>query len=235
VTLCDRVVLGARVTLHPGVTLGDDVVIGADSVLHPRVVVLDRCLLGARVIVHSGAVIGADGFGYVQHDGRHHKVPQLGTVVIEDDVELGANVTVDRATFGRTVIRRGTKVDNLVQIAHNVTVGEDSLLVAQVGIAGSASLGARVMVGGQTGIGDHVSVGDGALIAARSGVLRPVEPGAVVSGSPALAHEVSLRAHALFPQLPRLREQLLALARRVAVLEARLEPPKRTSRRSRRS
>ena len=137
VTLGNGVRIGARVTLYPGVFLGDGVTIGDDCVLHPGVTIHDGCAIGRRVIVHGGSVIGSDGFGYVQHEGRHHKIPQLGTVVIEDDVEVGANVTVDRAAFGRTVIGRGTKIDNLVQIAHNVTIGPHSIIVAQVGIAGS--------------------------------------------------------------------------------------------------
>lgn len=219
VTLGDRVRIGDRVTLYPGVFVGDDAEIGDDAVLHPNVTVGERCVVGRRVVVHSGTVIGSDGFGYVQHDGRHHKIPQLGIAVVEDDVELGANVTVDRATFGRTVIGRGTKVDNLVQIAHNVTVGEHSIVVAQVGIAGSTRLGAGVVVGGQAGIADHVDIGAGAMIAARSGVDRAIGAGEVVSGSPAMPHALSLRVHALLRRLPELRTQLRGLERRVAVLE----------------
>jgi UDP-3-O-[3-hydroxymyristoyl] glucosamine N-acyltransferase len=220
VTLGDRVMLGARVTLYSGVFVGDDVTIGDDTVLGPNVAVLDRCRIGSRVHIHSGSVIGSDGFGYVQHEGRHYRVPQRGIVVIEDDVELGANVTVDRATFGRTIVKRGTKVDNLVQIAHNVTVGEDSILVAQSGIAGSSSLGHHVVMGGQAGIGDHVTIADMTLIAARSGVGRDTEPGQIVSGSPAIPHKVALRAYSLLPRLPELRAQIRALERRVSLLEA---------------
>lgn len=226
VTLGNRVTLGARVTLHAGVFIGDDAVVGDDCILYPHVTVMDRCVIGNRVIIHAGTVIGSDGFGYVQHDGRHHKVPQLGTVVIEDDVELGANVTVDRATFGRTVIKRGTKIDNLVQIAHNVTIGEDSVLVAQVGIAGSSTLGRHVMVGGQAGVADHLTIGDGALIAARSGISRSVEPGEIVSGNPAIPHAVSLRAHALIPHLPEFRQQLRQVVQRITALEQQLKRTK---------
>src|SRR5574341_2580980 len=169
VTLGDRVRIGSSVTLYPGVFVGDDSAIGEHTVLYPNVVVREGCRIGARVIIHSGTVIGSDGFGYVQDEGRHHKIPQLGGVIIEDDVELGANVTVDRATFGQTVIKRGTKVDNLVQIAHNVTIGEDSILVAQVGIAGSTRLGHHVVVGGQAGLADHIQIGDHVMIASRAG------------------------------------------------------------------
>ena len=220
VTLGDRVTLGARVTLYSGVFVGGDVSIGDDTVLGPNVAVLDRCRIGSRVRIHSGTVIGSDGFGYVQHEGRHYRVPQRGIVVIEDDVELGANVTVDRATFGQTIVRRGTKVDNLVQIAHNVTVGEDSILVAQSGIAGSSSLGHHVVMGGQAGIADHLTIADMSLIAARSGVGRDTEPGQIVSGSPAIPHKVALRAYSLLPRLPELRAQIRDLERRVSLLEA---------------
>jgi UDP-3-O-[3-hydroxymyristoyl] glucosamine N-acyltransferase len=230
VTLGDRAKIGARVVLYPGVFIGEDVVIGDDCILYPRVTVREGCAIGCRVIIHSGAVIGSDGFGYLQHDGRHHKIPQLGSVVIEDDVELGANVTVDRATFGRTLIGRGTKVDNLVQIAHNVTVGPDTILVAQVGIAGSTRLGAHVVVGGQAGLGDHLEIGDRAMIAARSGVGSRVAEGEIVSGSPALPHDTSIKIHRVFLRLPELRQQLRELAERVSALESRAVPAPRAGR-----
>lgn len=225
VTLGNRVRVGARVTLYPGVFIGDDCLIGDDTVLYPHVTVGERCTIGSRVIIHSGTVIGSDGFGYVQHEGRHHKIPQLGAVTIEDDVELGANVTVDRATFGHTRIKRGTKVDNLVQIAHNVTIGEDCILVAQVGIAGSSTLGRHVMVGGQAGLSDHIEVGDRVLIAARSGVNRSLAPGQVVSGAPVMPHDISIKAQAVIPRLPELRAQLRALEHRVKALETRATRP----------
>jgi UDP-3-O-[3-hydroxymyristoyl] glucosamine N-acyltransferase len=228
VTLGDRATLGARVTLYPGVFVGDDVTIGDDSVLFPNVAVLERCRIGRRVRIHGGSVIGSDGFGYVQHAGRHQRVPQRGIVVIEDDVELGANVTIDRATFGETVVKRGTKVDNLVQIAHNVSVGEDSILVAQSGIAGSSSLGHHVVMGGQAGIGDHLTIGDGTMIAARSGVGRHTGAGQIVSGNPAIPHTTALRVFGVIPHLPELRQQVRDLERRVHALEA--PPPARTPR-----
>jgi len=221
VTLRDRARIGARVTLYPGVFIGEDAVVGDETVLYPNVTVREGCVIGRRVIIHSGAVIGSDGFGFVQHEGRHHKIPQLGTVTIEDDVELGANVTVDRATFGRTVIKRGTKVDNLVQIAHNVSIGEDSILVAQVGIAGSTTLGHHVVVGGQAGLSDHIEVGDRVMIAARSGVNRTLAPDQIVSGSPVMPHEISVKAQAVIPRLPELRQQVRNLEHRVRALEAR--------------
>ena len=208
-------------TLYPGVFIGDDVVIGDDSVLYPNVTVREGCRIGSRVIIHSGTVIGSDGFGYVQHEGRHHKIPQLGMVCIEDDVELGANVTVDRATFGQTIIKRGTKVDNLVQVAHNVSIGEHSILVAQVGIAGSTRLGHHVIVGGQAGLADHLEIGDQVMIAARSGVNRSLTGNQIVSGAPVMPHEVAMKAMAIIPRLPELRQQLRDLEQRVRDLEGK--------------
>jgi UDP-3-O-[3-hydroxymyristoyl] glucosamine N-acyltransferase len=233
VTLGDRVKIGARVTLYPGVFIGSDSIVGDDSLLYPNVVVREGCAIGSRVIIHSGTVIGSDGFGYVQHEGRNHKIPQLGGVIVEDDVELGANVAVDRATFGQTVIKQGTKVDNLVQIAHNVTVGEHTILVAQVGIAGSTSIGHHVMIGGQAGLADHVRVGDSAMIAARSGVNRNVASQEIVGGAPVMPFEVFLKSHALIPRLPELRQQLRELKERVQVLEKKdtgQEKPKKPKR-----
>jgi UDP-3-O-[3-hydroxymyristoyl] glucosamine N-acyltransferase len=220
VTLGNGAKVGARVTLYPSVFLGENTVVGDDTILYSNVTVREGCLIGNRVIIHSGTVIGSDGFGYVQHEGHHHKIPQLGIVVIEDDVELGANVTVDRATFGRTVIKRGSKVDNLVQVAHNVSVGEDTILVAQVGIAGSTTLGHHVMVGGQAGLADHLEVGDRVMIAARSGVNRSLAPDQIVSGAPVMPHEIAIKAQAVIPRLPELRQQVRDLESRVRSLEA---------------
>ncbi len=234
VTVGDRAVIGARVTLYPGVFLGDDVVVGDDCVLYPNVTVRERCRLGSRVIVHAGAVIGSDGFGYVLHEGRHRKIPQLGHVVIEDDVELGANVTIDRATFGRTVVGRGTKVDNLVQIAHNVVIGEHTVLAGQVGIAGSTRLGSHVAVGGQSGFADHIEVGDRVQVAARSGVAQSVPAGEAMSGSPATPHAMTRRVlGTLYLRLPEMARKFGEMERRLAELEARAKPKPRPRRRRR--
>lgn len=234
VTLGDRVVIGNRVTLYPGVFIGSDSTIGDETVLYPNVVVREGCSVGARVIVHSGTVIGADGFGYVQHQGRHCKIPQLGGVIIEDDVELGANVTIDRATLGNTIIKQGTKVDNLVQIAHNVSVGEHSIVVAQVGIAGSTTVGRHVMIGGQAGVGDHLHVGDQVMIAARAGVNRSLEPNQIVSGAPVMPHETWMKAQAVIPRLPELRQLVRGLEQRVEALENRSNSAPAKSRAKRR-
>lgn len=225
VTLGDRVTIGTRVTLYPGVFIGDDTTIGDDTLLYPNVVVREGCTIGARVIIHSGTVIGSDGFGYVQDQGRHYKIPQLGGVTIEDDVEIGANVAVDRATLGQTVIKQGAKIDNLVQIAHNVTIGAHSILVAQVGIAGSTRVGHHVMIGGQAGLADHIVVGDQVMIAARAGVNRSLEPEQIVSGAPVMPHEVWVKAQAVIPRLPELRQAIRTLEERMKQLETSHSPP----------
>ena len=232
VTLGDRVTIGARVTLYPGVFVGNDTSIGDDTLLYPNVVVREGCTIGARVIIHSGTVIGSDGFGYVQDQGRHYKIPQLGGVTIEDDVELGANVTIDRATLGQTVIKQGTKVDNLVQIAHNVTIGAHSILVSQVGIAGSTRVGHHVMIGGQAGVADHIVIGDQVMIAARAGVNRNLEPNQIVSGAPVMPHEVWVKAQAVIPRLPELRQTVRTLEDRMKQLEASHLAPQASKRKA---
>ena len=228
VTIGSHTILGNRVTLYPGVVLGEGVTIGDDSVLHPNVNIQGGCRIGVRVIIHAGTVIGSDGFGYVQHEGRHHKIPQRGIVVIEDDVEIGANVTIDRATFGATHVRQGTKIDNLVQIAHNVTVGEHGIIVAQVGIAGSTTVGKGVMIGGQAGLIDHLAIGDQAMIAAGAGIERDVEPGARMSGRPAKQSTAFFRSHILVEQLPELKKQISNLEKRLAAIEGKKSQTRKT-------
>jgi UDP-3-O-[3-hydroxymyristoyl] glucosamine N-acyltransferase len=217
VCLGERVRIGRRVKIGAGCVIGDDVVIGDDTLLHPNVSVLDRSLLGARVIVHSGTVIGSDGFGYA-HDrqGRHLKRLHVGHVQIDDDVELGANVCVDRATFGRTWIKRGTKIDNLVQVAHNVEIGEDSILVSQCGISGSTVLGNGVIMGGKAAISGHLKIGNRVTIAGKAGVAASVGDGEVVAGFPAIPHKQWLRAVTLFPRLPELFKELRELRKQLA-------------------
>ena len=231
VALGHRTKIGNRVTIYPGVVIGNDVTIGDDTVLYPHVSVLDSCRIGNRVMIHAGTVIGSDGFGYIQHEARHRKIPQRGIVVIDDDVEIGANVTIDRATFGRTHVKQGSKIDNQVQIAHNVTIGEHAIVVAQVGIAGSTSVGTHVMIGGQVGVIDHLTIGDRAKIAAGSGILKNVEPDAVVSGWPARRHETTLRAYALMYRLPELYQEVRRLEKRLAEMEANAKQSKIRKRR----
>jgi UDP-3-O-[3-hydroxymyristoyl] glucosamine N-acyltransferase len=205
--LADGVALGA------GVVLGDGVTVGEGSVLHPRVVVYAGCRLGARVVVHAATVIGADGFGYATRGGVHHKVLQVGDVVIEDDVEIGAGCTIDRAALGSTVIGAGTKIDDQVMIAHNVVIGPGSILVAQSGVAGSARLGRGVVLAGQSGIAGHLTVGDGARVAAKSALLQDLEAGVTAAGIPAIPISAWRRAQAVWSRLPEVLRRLRRLER----------------------
>ncbi|MBW1682137.1 MAG: UDP-3-O-(3-hydroxymyristoyl)glucosamine N-acyltransferase, partial [Deltaproteobacteria bacterium] len=208
-----------EVILFPGVFVGDRVRIGAGSVLYPNVTVLGGCLLGRNVILHAGTVVGADGFGFVRDGARSVKVPQLGIVQIDDDCEIGANSCIDRAAFGKTWIRRGVKTDNLVQVGHNVVIGEDTIIVAQAGISGSVKVGREAIIGGQVGIRDHVEIGDRVMIASQSGVAKSIPEGRIVSGSPTMPHRVWLKTTGLIPRLPRLFDRLRTLEKRVETLE----------------
>jgi UDP-3-O-[3-hydroxymyristoyl] glucosamine N-acyltransferase len=214
----DGATIGAGVRLHALVYVGQGAEIGAESVLYPHVTVRDGVRLGRRVIVHPGAVLGADGFSYVLDDGRHRKIPQVGRVVIEDDVEIGANAAVDRAMLGDTVIRRGTKVDNLVQIAHNCEVGEDCVIAAQVGIAGSSRIGRGVVLAGQVGVADHLTIGDGVTAAAQTGIHNDIEPGQTIWGTPARPAFQTKRIAVAESQLPELVRRVRALERAVDAL-----------------
>ena len=225
-------VLGPRVRVHAFAFVGARAEVGEDSVLHPRVVLCAGVKLGRRVVVHPGAVIGADGFGYAFDGEAHRKIPQVGGVLIEDDVEIGANTAIDRAMLGHTVVRRGTKIDNLVQIAHNVEIGEHSIIVAQVGIAGSGRIGRGVVLAGQVGVADHLTVGDGAVVLAQSGLARDVAPGAKVFGTPARPVLQAKRLFTLEEQLPDIVRRLRKAEQRLQRLESRLglaEPDETTS------
>ncbi len=215
-------VIGPHVRIGPLAFVGAGAEVGEASVVHARVAVCARVRLGKRVVVHPGAVIGADGFGYAFDGEAHRKIPQVGSVVAEDDVEIGANATVDRATLGQTIIRRGTKIDNLVQIGHNVEIGEHSIIVAQVGIAGSCRIGRGVVLAGQVGVADHLTIGDGAVVAAQSGLARDVAPGEKVFGTPARPLIEAKRIFVLEGELPELARRLRSAERRLAQLEARL-------------
>ena len=215
-------VIGPRVRVHPLVYVGPGVEVGEGSVLHPRVVLCEGVRLGCRVVVQAGAVIGGDGFGYAFDGGGHRKIPQVGIVVIEDDVDIGANTTIDRAMLGRTIIRRGTKIDNLVQVGHNVEIGEHSIIVAQVGISGSCRLGRGVIAAGQVGFADHLTIGDGAVLGAQAGVPEDVPAGERRLGTPALPILQAKRIFAAQKQLPEMSRRLRAAERRLAELETRL-------------
>jgi UDP-3-O-[3-hydroxymyristoyl] glucosamine N-acyltransferase len=219
-------VVGARVVIHPFVAVGTEVVIGDDCEIHSHAALRERVVLGARVVVQNGAVIGSDGFGFAQRpDGTHQKIPQVGLVVIGDDVEIGANTTIDRPAVGETRVGPGTKIDNLVQVAHGVSLGRGVLLAAQVGIAGSTTLEDHVMLGGQVGVAGHLTLGRGTRATAQTGIPNDVEAGAFVSGYPAIDNREWLKASAVFRKLPDMRRTMLALERRLAELEARLANP----------
>ena len=205
--------IGARTVLFPGVYVGEETVIGSDCVLYPNVTVRERCHLGSRIILHASCVIGADGFGFAfdPEVPEHFKVPQMGNVRIEDEVEVGACSCIDRATMGETAIGRGTKIDNLVQIAHNVRVGPLAIICGQTGISGSAELGTGVVLAGQVGVVGHIRIGNLARVGAQAGVARDVEDGAMVSGSPAIGHRDWLRSSTVFSQLSEMIRELRRL------------------------
>ncbi len=215
--------IGRNTILHPGVVIGDDVSIGDDCVLHPNVVIRERITIGHRVIIHASAVLGSDGFGYRWDGKRHGKIPQIGTVIVEDDVEIGSCACIDRAKFSTTRIGTGSKIDNLVQIGHNVQVGPHCIIVGQAGLAGSVTLGAGVVLGGQSAVRDHIHMGDGAMLAACSGVMEDVEPKQIVSGLPALPHRQSLREQGALRRLPDLVTQVRKLQETVNALQAKID------------
>jgi UDP-3-O-[3-hydroxymyristoyl] glucosamine N-acyltransferase len=210
--------VGARTVIYPGAFVGEGSAIGEDCLIYPNVVIREGVKIGNRVILQPGAVIGADGFGYVMHEGKHQKIPQVGGVIIGDDVEVGACTTIDRATTGNTVIGNGTKIDNLVQVAHNVSVGENAILVSQVGIAGSSKIGNSVVLGGQSGIADHVSIADGTMLAARSGVMSDLKRG-VYSGAPAVPRREFMRAVSFLYKLPELNDRIKKLEEKLGNIE----------------
>jgi UDP-3-O-[3-hydroxymyristoyl] glucosamine N-acyltransferase len=219
-----EVVLGERVVIGAGSVIGDDVCLGDDCLLHANVTIYPGSRIGSRVIIHSGAVIGSDGFGYATDgQGRHLKRPHVGRVEIEDDVEIGSGVCIDRGTFGTTRVGRGTKIDNLVHLGHNVTVGDHCLLVAQVGIAGSTSLGRNVLVGGQSAVAGHLRLGDGVMIAAKSGVHNHQPPGAVIAGIPAIPHKKWTKAVSAFQKLPQLIKDVRTLLK-MSAAEGKKQP-----------
>ncbi len=216
--------IGDNVKIYPGCYIGDNVVIGNNTKLFAGVKIYDDCVLGNQVIIHSGTIVGGDGFGFApQSDGSYRKVPQIGNVIIEDDVEVGANTTLDRATMGSTIIKKGVKLDNLIQIAHNVEIGENTVIAAQSGISGSTKVGKNVIVGGQVGMVGHIQVADGTRINAQSGLSKSVaDPNTALTGSPAYDYKSSLKSQAIFRNLPELQQRLLKLEEMVEELKSLL-------------
>jgi UDP-3-O-[3-hydroxymyristoyl] glucosamine N-acyltransferase len=217
--LGQNVMVADGVKIYPNAFLGNNVVIGANAVIHPGVKIYHDCVIGKNVVIHAGTVIGSDGFGFApQADGTFKKIPQIGNVIIEDDVEIGANSTIDRATMGSTIIKAGAKLDNLLQIGHNAEVGHNTIIAAQSGISGSTKVGNNVMIGGQAGVVGHITIGDGAKINAQSGVSKSIDPGKVVTGSPAYDYTAALRSQATSRKLPELEKRIKELENQIAAL-----------------
>ncbi|MCL0042314.1 UDP-3-O-(3-hydroxymyristoyl)glucosamine N-acyltransferase [Thermodesulfovibrionales bacterium] len=216
--IASGVKIGSETVIYPGVFIGENSIIGNDCLIYPNVTIREDITIGNRVIIHAGAVIGSDGFGYVFEDGIHHKIPQVGTVKVEDSVEIGANATIDRATTGNTLIGRGTKIDNLVQIGHNVNLGQNIILTAQVGVGGSSEIGDNVAIGGQAGVSDNVTIESGAMIGGKAGVIGNVSRG-IYSGCPLMPHREWLRSSALFLKLPELNKKIRELEERIIQVE----------------
>ena len=210
--LGENVKIGNNTKIYPNAYIGDNVTVGENCIIHPGVKIYHDCVIGNRITIHGGTIIGSDGFGFApQADGSFKKVPQIGNVIIEDDVEVGANATIDRATIGSTLIKRGAKLDNLIQIAHNVEIGNSSVIAAQAGISGSTKIGNGVMIGGQAGIVGHIQLGDGSKVNAQSGVSKSLEPGKAVTGSPAYDYTAALRSQAITRKLPDLEKRIKEL------------------------
>lgn len=212
-----NVQIGSRVSIFPGAYIGEGVVIGDDSVIYPNVSIIEGTRIGRRVTVHSGSVIGSDGFGYVPVSGTYYKIPQVGGVIIEDEVEIGANVTIDRATTADTIIGFGTKIDNSVHIAHNVKIGRNCIIVAMVGIAGSVEIGDGVIIGGQSGVKEHIKIGNGAVISAGAGITEDIPDGQVTSGYPSMPHKTWLRAQSSLRKMPDYIKRIHELERRAGL------------------
>jgi len=219
----DDVTLGHRVWIMPGVFIGNGSHIGDDAIIKPNVTIMERSRIGARVLIHSGTVIGSDGFGFTTDGHGHEKIPHAGFVQIDDNVEIGACNTIDRGTMGRTWLGQGVKTDNQVHIAHNVTIGPHTLVVAQSGIAGSSTIGSNVIIAGKAGISGHLSVGDGAIVGPGAGVTKNVPPGEIVSGIPDMPHKNWLKVGRILPRLPEMRKLLLSLERKIKAIEKRIE------------
>jgi UDP-3-O-[3-hydroxymyristoyl] glucosamine N-acyltransferase len=219
----DYAEIGDNAVILPQVYIGRKTKIGAETLIYPGVTIREKVSVGKRCIIHSGTVIGSDGFGFAPVKGTHHKVPQIGTVIIEDDVEIGANVAIDRATIGKTQIGRGTKIDNLVQIAHNVVIGKNSIIVSQVGLSGSCAIGEGVTIAGQAGVTGHITVGNNSTVAARAGVTKSVPADSCVSGFPAQPHDREKRLKVSLLRVPETNKKVKELEKRIKALEGLLD------------
>ena len=219
----ERTKVGDRTIIYPGVYIGSDVVIGKDSLIYPNVTIYHGSILGDRVIVHGGVVIGSDGFGFAPTKEGREKIPQIGIVEIGDDVEIGSNTTIDRATMGATKIGKGVKIDNLVQIAHNVVIGENSVIVAQVGIAGSVTVGKNVILAGQVGVAGHIEIGDNVMVGPKSGVAKSIKAGSIVIGSPPIPRTQYIKSALIFAQLPEIKKMVENLSNELEKLKKELK------------
>jgi UDP-3-O-[3-hydroxymyristoyl] glucosamine N-acyltransferase len=216
----DKAVIGNNVKIYPHTYIGDNVNIGDDSILHSGVKIYFDCRIGSSCIIHSGAVVGADGFGFAPNpDGTYTKIEQIGNVIIENNVEIGANTAIDRATMGSTIVRTGVKLDNLIQIAHNDDIGENTVMAAQVGIAGSTIVGKNCAIGGQAAITGHITVGEGSKIGPKSGVMSSVKPNSVLLGAPALDFKLAMKSFSIIRNLPQLRDDVIELQKKIKLIE----------------
>ena len=216
----ENVRIGKNVKIYPHVYIGDNVIVGDDTTLYSGVKIYADCLIGASCMLHSGAVIGADGFGFAPNpDGTYTKIAQIGNVILEDNVEIGANTTIDRATMGSTIIHKGVKLDNLIQIGHNNEVGENTVMAAQVGIAGSVNIGKNCVFGGQSAVSGHITIGEGSKIGPKSGVMSKVKPGSVLLGAPALDFKLAMKTFSIIRNLPQLREDVIELQKQAKINE----------------
>ncbi|MBT3312789.1 MAG: UDP-3-O-(3-hydroxymyristoyl)glucosamine N-acyltransferase [Desulfobacterales bacterium] len=219
VVIYKNVTIGDRVTIHPNVTIEDSVIIGDDVTIYPNTAILSGCRIGNRVIINAGTVIGSDGFGFAFDGEVYHKIPHIGVVTIGDDVEIGACNAIDRATFGETKIGKGVKTDNLVHVAHNVSIGDNSVFAGQAGISGSVNIGKNVVLAGQAGVAGHLEIGDNVTVGPKTAVLRSVASGEVVSGIPEMPHKLWLRSQRIIPKLPEMRKKIKELEKRLNELE----------------
>lgn len=219
--IADNAKIGSNTKIYPQSYIGENVKIGSNCTIYPGVKIYSGCKVGNNCIIHAGAVIGSDGFGFApQADGTYKKIPQMGIVIIEDDVEIGANTTIDRAVMDATIIRKGVKLDNLIQVAHNVEVGENTVMAAQVGISGSTKVGKQCMIGGQVGLGGHIAIGDNVNVGAQSGIISNIKPDSKIIGSPAIPVKDFFRSSVIFPKLPDMYRQLAQLEKEIEAIKA---------------